>query len=98
MEINLSNSEIVKKFGKDEALHQLLKSLSKPNHKDTRLAWLKELKEKYPEVFDEWLHQCSESSPDLSKSLLEKSLLDANLLENVLLDEFLAEEPITPNK
>ncbi|MDQ1281764.1 MAG: hypothetical protein QG630_115 [Patescibacteria group bacterium] len=75
MSINLKNSEIVKKYGKDEALHQLIENLSKPNHKDTRVAWLKELKQNYKEVYDELLYQYSVNSPELIKTFLKKLII-----------------------
>ncbi len=75
MDINLNNLEIVKKYGKDEVLHQLIENLSKPNHKDTRVAWLKELKKRYIEVYDELLYQYSLSSPETAKKFLEKLII-----------------------
>lgn len=75
MSINLRNSEIVKKYGKDEVLHQLIENLSKPNHKDTRVAWLKELREKYREVYDELLYQYSMNSPEKIKIFLGRLII-----------------------
>lgn len=75
MSINLRNSEIIKKYGKDKALHLLLENLSKPNHKDTRLTWLRELKKNYREVYDELLWQYFENSRETIKKFLEKLLI-----------------------